>query len=208
MLVLHEKLSATPSRQREVVERVGSIHGYMRQHPGFLHALVARYLGNPNEYLVMRWWRSAEDLAEHGRNPAVPNWGANRPEGIYLEPPKTTRWQAVTEFGPPPTGFLVRTIYRPKDGDAARQAADLNQHAREAVEHGVMTAAQVLTASDEGDFRGTLLLLAGFKNRDAFDLYLTGREGAALNDPNGSLELVLTGCFEVVAEVLPEHSDH
>src|SRR5438445_5972958 len=86
MLFLHERLTATASRQNDVVARVQNIHSYMQKHPGFIRARVARYLGGPNEYLVMRWWRSAEDLAEHGRNPVVPNWGANRPEGIYLVP--------------------------------------------------------------------------------------------------------------------------
>ena len=63
MLFFHEKLTATASRQNDVVARVRNIHSYMQKHPGFVRARIARYLGNPNDYLVMRWWRTPEDLA-------------------------------------------------------------------------------------------------------------------------------------------------
>jgi quinol monooxygenase YgiN len=204
MLFLHERLTATASRQQEVLERVRAIHSYMRKHPGFIRARVARYLGNPNDYLVMRWWRTAEDLAEHGRNPAVPNWGANRPEGIFLVPPNTTRWESATESEQPWSGFFVRTIYKPKEMNSSRLLDDLRQHTKEAIGQAKMTSADIFTAREDGEFREAVLVLAGFKDRDAFNLYLKGKEAAGLADPNAGFEAVLSGCFEVVEQVLPE----
>jgi quinol monooxygenase YgiN len=204
MLFLHERLTATASRQQEVLGRVRAIHSYMRKHPGFIRARVARYLGNPNDYLVLRWWRSAEDLAEHGRNPAVPNWGANRPEGIYLVPPNTTRWESATESEQPWSGFFVRTIYKPKEMNSALLLDELRRHAREATSQAEMTSADIFTSRDDGEFSGAVLLLAGFEDRDAFNRYLEGKEAAGLADPNAGFEAVLSGCFEVVEQVEPE----
>jgi quinol monooxygenase YgiN len=204
MLFLHEKLTATPSRQQDVVERVGAIHSYMQKHPGFVVARVARYLGNPNEYLVMRWWQSADALADHQRNPVVPNWGANRPEGIYLEPPKTTRWESAAESGQPWSGFFVRTIYKPRAIGSPDLLDTLSRHAEEGTRQGGMSGAEVFRSLDEADFAGAVLVLAGFKDRDAFNLYLKGAEAADLATPNEGFEAVMTGCFEVVEQALPE----
>ena len=204
MLFLHERLMATASRQQEVVERVGAIHSYMRKHPGFIGARVARYMGNPNEYLVMRWWRRAEDLAEHQRNPEVPNWGANRPEGIYLEPPKTTRWESVTESGKASDRFFVRTIYKPRQLDSSDLVDKLSQHIQDGTKQGAMSWAQVFKSKEEGDLASAALLLAGFKDRDAFNLYLASSEGDDFAGQQNPFEVVLSGCFEVVEEALPE----
>ena len=204
MLFLHEKLTATASRQNDVVARVRNIHSYMQKHPGFIRARVARYLGDPNEYLVMRWWRSAEDLAEHGRNPIVPDWGANRPEGIYLVPPKTTRWESVTAASQPWTGFFLRTILKPTAVDPAALLADLTRHTEDAISKGEMTSADVFTASTDSEFAGGVLLLAGFEDRDAFNRYLESKDGAEFANPNPQFETLLTGCFELVEEALPE----
>jgi quinol monooxygenase YgiN len=65
MLLLRETLSVTSSRQDDVIERVRGIHSYMLKHPGFLRGRIARYLGAPNEYLVLRLWREPEELEDY-----------------------------------------------------------------------------------------------------------------------------------------------
>src|SRR5262249_48390558 len=160
---LHENLTAAPERQQDVVDRVQTIHSYMQKHPGFVGARVARYLGNYTDYLCLRWWRSAEDLAEHGRNPEVPNWGANRPEGSYLRPPKTTRWESAAKSGEPSGSFFVRTIYTPGETGSAELLDMVANHVQEFTGEGGMTWGETFRSLDESELAGAVLCLTGFQ---------------------------------------------
>src|SRR5262245_45143323 len=181
MLFMHEVLTPASSRQNDLIERVSWIHSYMQKHPGFIRACISRYLGSSTEYLVFRWWRSPEDLADHGRNPEVPNWGANRPEGIYLTGPKTTRWELISSEGAQAAGFFVRNIYRPSTV-ADKFDTTLITHLNGAKADGLVLGAEVYRCiQDSEELRDAILSIATFTDRDAYNAYLQGPQGLELD---------------------------
>ena len=204
MLFMHEVLTPASSRQNDLIDRVSWIHSYMQKHPGFLRGCISRYLGSSTEYLVFRWWQSPEDLADHGRNPEIPNWGANRPEGIYLVPPRTTRWELTSSEGAQTAGFFVRNIYRPASDVSGDLEKTVSAHLERAKSEQQVLGAEIYrSAQDTEELKGAVLSIVRFDDRDAYNTYLQGPLVVELDETADQRELLVSGCYEVVREALP-----
>ncbi len=77
MFLLQEVLRVRNTRQTEAVKRLNWIHGLMQPNPGFVSAVVARYLGNPTDYLILRAWADKDAYLAFRQTPD----GSELPEG-------------------------------------------------------------------------------------------------------------------------------
>lgn len=111
MFVLQQILRCGPGRQAEAVNRLNWIHGQMAEHPGAAGMIVAKYLGNLTDLLILRHWqdRAAYDDFMAGPGGQFP---ASKPAGIYDSLDVGHNWEEVMFTPGYATGdFIWRSGY-------------------------------------------------------------------------------------------------
>jgi quinol monooxygenase YgiN len=112
MFLLLQILRCGPGRQAEAVKRLNWIHSQMAAHPGSAGMIVAKYLGNPFDLLILRQW---QDRAAYDNFMASPGgqFPQSKPPGIYDSLDVSHNWEEVLHTPGYVEGkFLWRSGYR------------------------------------------------------------------------------------------------
>ena len=207
MFLVQEILRVRNTRQTEAVKRLNWIHGLMKPHAGFADAIVARYLGNPTDYLILRMWDSVDDFRAFRQTEDGQNYPKSRPEGLYEAVPVGREWELkIDSPGDIPGDFLVRSIYRVTPENAAEFIENRRRHDGLALQVPGTAGLRTLQCLDkDSEHTDTFLCLARRTGRDAYNAYLESPQSAEYRSGNrrGLYATVSTECYEVVDEVLP-----
>ena len=207
MFLLQEILKVRNTRQSEAVKRLNWIHGLMKPQPGFAGAVVARYLGNPTDYLILRMWDTGDAYRAFRQTEDGQNYPKDRPEGLYEGVPVGREWELkIDSPGSGPSDFLVRSIYRVTAENAGEFIENRRRHDGLALQ--VPNTAGLLTlqcTDKDSEHSDTFLCLARRSDRDAYNAYLESPQSAEYRSGNrrGLYSTVSTECYEVVDEVRP-----
>jgi heme-degrading monooxygenase HmoA len=207
MFLLQEVLRVRNTRQSEAVKRLNWIHGLMKPNPGFVSAIVARYLGNPTDYLILRAWADRDSYLAFRQTPDGQNYPKDRPEGLYEGQPVGREWQLeIDSKGSGAGDFLVRSLYRvaPENGDEFVE--NRRRHDGLALRVPGTASLQTLRCLDkDSEHSDTFLCLARRTDRNAYNAYLESDESAQYRQGNrrGLYSTLSTECYEVVDEALP-----
>ena len=208
MYALQEVLRVANSRQTEAIKRLTWIHGLMEPAPGFVRAQVARFLGNPTDYLVLRMWDSPADWAKFRETPDGANYPRSRPEGLYEGLPVGRNWDLqIDSSNGGPGDYLVRSIYKVGDADREEFVQNRRRHDTLALQVPGTVYLQTFRCTDDADAenRDAFMVLARRTGRDAYNAYLESDQAAEYRKGNrrGLYRTVSTECYEVVAEATP-----
>ena len=207
MFLLQEILKVRNTRQSEAVKRLNWIHGLMKPQPGFVRAVVARYMGNPTDYLILRMWDSADAYHAFRQTEGGQNYPKNRPEGLYEGVPVGREWELkIDSPGSVPGDFLVRSIYRVTPENAEEFIQNRQRHDGLALQVPGTAGLWTFQCQDkDSEHSDTFLCLARRTDRDAYNAYLESPQSAEYRSGNrrGLYSTVSTECFEVVDEVTP-----
>jgi heme-degrading monooxygenase HmoA len=207
MFLLQEILKVRNTRQTEAVKRLNWIHGLMKPQPGFVRGVVARYLGNPTDYLILRAWDSAEAYRAFRQTEDGQNYPKSRPEGLYEGVPVGREWELkIDSPGEVEGDFLVRSIYRVTPENAEEFIENRRRHDALALQVSGTAGLQTWQCQDQdSEHADTFLCLARRTGRDAYNDYLESPQSAEYRAGNrrGLYSTVATECYEVVDEVTP-----
>ena len=206
MFLLQEVLRVRNTRQTEAAKRLNWIHGLMKPNPGFVSAVVARYLGNPTDYLILRAWADRDAYLAFRQTPDGQGYSKNRPEGLYEGQPVGREWQLeIDSKGSVPGNFLVRSLYRVAPENADEFIENRRRHDGLALKVPGTAGLQTLRCLDQdSEHSDTFLCLARRTDRDAYNAYLESDESAQYRQGNrrGLYSTLSTECYEVVDESL------
>jgi heme-degrading monooxygenase HmoA len=207
MFLLQEILKVRNTRQSEAVQRLNWIHNLMKPHEGFVRAVVARYLGNPTDYLILRAWESPDAFRAFRQTEDGQNYPKSRPEGLYEAVPVGREWELkIDSPGSGPGDFLVRSIYRVTPENAEEFIENRKRHDGLALQVPNTAGLQTFQCLDQdSEHSDTFLCIARRTDRDAYNAYLESPQSAEYRSGNrrGLYSTVSTECYEVVDEVTP-----
>ena len=207
MFLLQEILRMSNSRQTEGIKRLQWIHSLMKPQPGFVKAEIARYLGNPTDYLILRAWDSIDAYTAFRQTDDGQNYSKNRPEGLYQGLPVGKNWDLVIDSpGGVPGNYVVRSIYLPAEGRDAEFIENRRRHDPLALQVPNQSGLQTFRCTDEDEpGKGTFLCLARRVDRDAYNQYLESPQAAEYRkgNPRGLYKTQVTECYEVIDTVTP-----
>lgn len=207
MFLLQEILRVRNTRQSEAIKRLNWIHGLMKPNPGFVRGSVARYLGNPTDYLILRAWEDKDAYVAFRATPDGQDYPKSRPEGLYEGLPVGREWALeIDSPGSSAGNYLVRSIYRVAAENAEEFIENRRRHDGLALQVPGTAGLQTFRCLDEGsEHSDTFLCLARRTDRDAYNAYLESPQSAEYRAGNrrGLYSTVSTECYEVVDEVLP-----
>ena len=205
MFLLQEVLRVRNTRQSEAIERLNWIHGLMQPNPGFVKASVARYLGNPTDYLILRAWADRDAYLAFRATPDGQDYPKSRPEGLYEALPAGREWTLeIDSPGSVAGDYLVRSVYRVAPEDATEFIENRRRHDGLALQVEGTAVLQTFRCQDqESEHSDTFLCLARRTDRDAYNAYLESAQSAEYRAGNrrGLYATVSTECYEVVDEV-------
>jgi hypothetical protein len=110
MFVLMQILRCGSGRQREGLKRLHWIHGLMAAKEDSGGCVVAKHLGNPFDYLVLRFWQSPEAMARRTNwyyQDPWPIFPSNEPQGIYQTQDIHHHWEEVARTEGDSDGGLI-----------------------------------------------------------------------------------------------------
>jgi heme-degrading monooxygenase HmoA len=207
MFLVQEIMKVRNTRQSEAIKRLNWIHGLMKAHPGFVRGVVARYLGNPTDYLILRVWESGDAFRAFRATEDGQNYPKSRPEGLYEAVPVGREWELRIDSPGELTGdYLVRSIYRVTPENAAEFIANRQRHDGLALQVPGTASLQTFQCLDkDSEHSDTFLCLARRSGRDAYNDYLESPQSDEYRKGNrrGLYSTVSTECYEVVDEVTP-----
>ena len=207
MFLLQEILKVRNTRQSEAVKRLNWIHNLMKPHPGFAGAIVARYLGNPTDYLILRMWDSGESYRTFRQTDDGQNYPKSRPEGLYEAVPVGREWELKIDSPGSVSGdYLVRSIYRVAPENAQEFIENRQRHDGLALQVPGTAGLQTYQCQDtDSEHSDTFLCIARRTDRDAYNAYLESPQSAEYRSGNrrGLYSTVSTECYDVVDEVRP-----
>ena len=205
MFLLQEVLRVRNTRQSEAIERLNWIHGLMQPNPGFVKASVARYLGNPTDYLILRAWADRDAYLAFRATPDGQDYPKSRPEGLYEALPVGREWTLeIDSPGSVAGDYLVRSVYRVAAEDATEFAENRRRHDGLALQVEGTAVLQTFRCQDQdSEHSDTFLCLARRTDRHAYNAYLESAQSAEYRAGNrrGLYATVSTECYEVVDEV-------
>lgn len=205
MFLLQEILKVRNTRQTEAVNRLHWIHGLMQKHPGFVRAIVARYLGNPTDYLVLRMWQDADSYRAFRQTEDGQSYPKSRPEGLYEGVPVGREWELkIDSPGTAEGNYLVRSIYRVPPENVEEFIENRRRHDGLALQVPGTASLQTFQCLDkDSEHSDTFLCIALRTGRDAYNAYLESPQSAEYRAGNrrGLYSTVSTDCYEVVDEV-------
>ena len=201
MFLVNEILVFSPGRRQEALDRLGWIHGLMAPQPGFIVALVAKYLGDPTTHTVLRLW---EDEAAFQRFREGPdgNYGRGRPEGLYKNEQVVPQWNSVLEATGDAKGNLLVKVQQGVPEGAWDSFIEYRKRAQEAaLAVGGVEYMRQFRAKDKSE----ALLLARVRSRDDIDRLIESPQyGEASRSAPEGVESISIQIFEVASEVLPK----
>jgi len=207
MFLLQEILRVRNTRQSEAITRLNWIHGLMKPNAGFVRGIVARYLGNPTDYLILRAWDDRDAYLAFRATPDGQDYPKSRPEGLYEGLPVGREWDLkIDSPGSIEGDYMVRSIYRVGPDDANEFIENRRRHDGLALQVPGTAGLQTLRCLDgDSEHSDTFLCLARRTNRDAYNAYLESPQSAEYRAGNrrGLYSTVSTECYEIVDEVLP-----
>jgi heme-degrading monooxygenase HmoA len=207
MFLLQEILRVRNTRQTEAITRLNWIHSLMKPHPGFMRGAVARFLGNPTDYLILRMWDSGDAYRAFRQTEDGQNYPKSRPEGLYEAVPVGREWELrIDSPGSVPGDYMVRSIYRVTPENASEFIENRRRHDALALQVAGTASLQTFQCLDkDSEHSDTFLCLARRTDRDAYNAYLESSQSAEYRAGNrrGLYSTVSTECYEVVDEVTP-----
>jgi heme-degrading monooxygenase HmoA len=207
MFLVQEIMKVRNTRQSEAVKRLNWIHGLMKPQPGFVRGIVARYLGNPTDYLILRVWDSGDAFRAFRATEDGQNYPKSRPEGLYEGVPVGREWELrIDSPGEVKGDYLVRSIYRVTPENADEFIANRQRHDGLALQVPGTASLQTFQCLDkDSEHSDTFLCLARRTSRDAYNDYLESPQSDEYRKGNrrGLYSTVSTECYEVVDEVTP-----
>jgi len=221
MFLLQQILRCGPGRQREAIQRLHWIHGQMAEHPGSAGMIVAKYLGNPVDLLILRQWQDRAAYDDFMRSPAG-QFPQSKPPGLYDSLDVGHNWDEVAFTpGDAQGNFIWRRGYRVPaerwteflklraEDDKLAQWYQLAEHPGAAV--GALVSARTLRSLDEEQEALVLMRLqdrqamediAASPSREAIAAALS--EGAKHpGNARAPRDAIISDCFEVVDEFAP-----
>jgi heme-degrading monooxygenase HmoA len=207
MFLLQEVLRVRNTRQTEAIKRLNWIHGLMQPNRGFVSGVVACYLGNPTDYLILRAWDDRDAYLAFRQTPDGQDYPKSRPEGLYEGLPVGREWQLeIDSPGSVSGAYLVRSVYRVAPENAGEFIENRRRHDGFALRVPGTAGLQTFRCLDkDSEHSDTFLCLARRTDRDAYNAYLESPESAEYRSGNrrGLYATLSTDCYEVVDEVLP-----
>jgi hypothetical protein len=221
MFLLQQILRCGPGRQGEALKRLNWIHSQMAVHPGSDGMIVARYLGNPFDYLVLRQWQGRPAYEDFMRSPAG-RFPQSKPEGIYESLDVGHDWEEVLYTpGEAAGAFLWRSGYRiAREGweeflklraneDLLAQWYQLAAHPGSAA--GALVSARTFRSLDDDE---NALSLVRLQDRQAMEDIVTSPSRAAIaaaisrgavhpGSAHAPRDAAYSDCFEIVDELMP-----
>ncbi len=207
MFLFQELLKVNQRRQSELIARQHWIHGLMQPNPGFVGAQLARFLGNPTDYLVLRMWESEAAFETFRKTDEGANYGKNRPEGLFDGVPSGRRYESVIESPAGAGGdFIVRSQYGVEPERRDEFVANRQRHDGLAVQIPGTVYLHTFRCDDpEGDAKNTYLCIARRADREAYNAYLESAQAEEYRKGNvrGLYKTLGTELYEIVDEVRP-----
>jgi heme-degrading monooxygenase HmoA len=207
MFLVQEILRVRNTRQSEAIKRLNWIHSLMQPQPGFAWALVARYLGNPTDYLILRVFESGDAFRAFRQTEDGQNYSKSRPEGLYEGVPVGRQWDLrIDSAGSVKGDYLVRSVYGVGPDDAEEFIENRKRHDGLALQVPGTASLQTFACLDDTEeHKGTFLCIARRTDRDAYNAYLESPQSAEYRQGNrrGLYKTLGTECYEVVDEVFP-----
>jgi len=218
MFLLQQILRCGPGRQAEALERLHWIHGQMAEHVGSAGTIVAKYLGNPFDFLILRQWQDRAAYDDFMASPAG-QFPRSKPAGIYDSLDILHNWDDVLHMPGYVTGnFIWRLGYRvPADrweeflklrieDDKLAQWYGLAEHP--GTKFGALVSSRTFRSADDPE---QALSLVRLQDREAMEDIVTSPSraeiAAQLNERErhpGSAraprDALYSDCFEVVDE--------
>ena len=115
--LLQQILRCGPGRQPEAVKRLHWIHEQMAAHSGSVRMCVAKYLGNPTDFLILRQWTDRDSFDSFMASPAG-QFPRSKPPGIYDSLDIPHFWQQTLLTPGNATGdFLWRSYFAVPHGE-------------------------------------------------------------------------------------------
>lgn len=210
MYLLMQILRCGSGRQKEALKRLHWIHALMAERSDSGGNIVAKHLGNPIDYLILRFWQTPEAMARRTNSYYQDRWPLfppNEPEGIYQTQNIPHHFEEVSRIdGDATGGFIWRaTVKVPEAGWdeflALRREADAILQ-----QSGGLVHARTFRSTENAD---ETVVLARMRDRAAMEAVVTDSEHARiekrlqtvtqpLNYPE--LDIFEAECFEVVDE--------
>ncbi len=218
MFLLQQILRCGPGRQREAVARLHWIHAQMAEHPGSAGMVVARYLGNPVDLLILRRWRDRDAYDDFMRSPGG-QFPRSKPPGIYESLNVGHNWEEVAFTpGDAQGGFLWRSGFRvpaerwPEflrlraEDDKLAQWYQLAEHPGATA--GALVRAQTFRSLDDAE---EALALVRLQDRRAMEDIVASPSRAAIaaalsggalhpGSARAPRDAIFSDCFEIVDE--------
>jgi hypothetical protein len=222
MFLLQKILRCGPGRQSEALKRLDWIHSQMAKHPGSAGMIVAKYLGNPFDFLILRQWQDRASYDDFMGSPAG-QFPLSKPPNIYESLDVGHNWEEVLFTPGNATGdFLWRNGYRVEqdrwdeflklraEDDKLAQWYHLAEHPGS--EGGALVYSRTLRSAD---YRENALALVRLQDRRAMEDIVASPSRAAIAAAitQGALhpgtarvprDSAYSDCFEIVDE-LPPH---
>jgi hypothetical protein len=219
MFLLLQILRCSAGRQAEAVARLHWIHEQMARHPGAQGMVVAKYLGNPTDFLILRQWQDRTDYESFMASPAG-DFPKSKPAGIYDSLPVAHHWNEVLYTPGYAVGdFIWRSTYRVsperwddflrlrKEDDKLAQWYALAE--RPGIRFGALVEARTFRSADDSSDamaivrlqdRAAMEDIVAAPSRAEIVAQLMARETHPGN-ASAPRDSVLSECYEVVDEI-------
>jgi heme-degrading monooxygenase HmoA len=202
MFLINEILNFTPGRRQEALDRLSYIHGLMAPSPGFVQAIVAKYLGDGTKHTVLRFWQDEAAYQKFREGPNG-NYGRNRPEGLYNNDQVVPQWNSFDVADGSGSGAYLVKVQQPVPEEAWDGFMDVTKRiSAVATGLGGMVSSRHFRAKD----RSEGLTVARFRGRDDLEKMLESPAFVQIVAPMMAAggPPPSTQCYEVVSEVGPK----
>jgi len=219
MFLLLQILRGSTGRQSEAVTRLHWIHEQMAAHPGAQGMVVAKYLGNLTDLLVLRQWHDRAAYDDFMASPAG-GFPKSKPVGIYDSLPVAHHWnEALYTPGYVEGNFIWRSTYRVpaerwdeflklrSEDDKLAQWYALAEHP--GTRFGALVEARTFRSADDP---GDAMAIVRLQGREAMEDIVAAPSRAEIvaqliarethpGNARAPRDSVLSECYEVVDEI-------
>ena len=210
MLVLMQILRCGSGRQKEALQRLHWIHSLMSARSDSGGCIVAKHLGNPVDFLILRFWQTPDAMKRRTNSYYQDQWDIfppNEPEGIYQTQDIAHHWEEVSRIeGDDEGGFIWRSTFRVPASNWDEFLECRRQDDAVMKKSGGIVHSVTYRSSDDQE---EALVLTRLRDRSAFESILVNPERVALETRTMELASALdypdlnifhSECFEVADE--------